>query len=168
MPSKETKRHSASGVMRCIWRTLRLWSAALSLLLMPSLAYATGLLASHPSGTVVINQGQAGFIVTAGYGGGILHYKGKTYHFEIGGLGVGGFGASSVHATGIVYDLKSVRDFPGPYVTIRAGAAVGGKSIGRMWLRNLHGVTLKLDAKRRGLMLAGGADAVVISMVPGH
>jgi hypothetical protein len=48
-----------------------------------------------------------------------------------GGLGIGSFGASSVHATGIVYDLETIQDFLGPYVTIRAGAAVGEKSIGR-------------------------------------
>ena len=71
-----------------------------------------------------------------------------------GGLGIGGFGASSVHATGIVCDLETIQDFLGPYVMIRAGAAVGEKSIGRMWLRNSYGVTLKLDAERRGLMLA--------------
>ena len=148
---------------------LRLWCpVALSLLLMPSFADAAGLFARRPSGTLVINQGQAGFIVTADYGGGLLHYEGRTYPFKVGGLGVGGFGASSVHATGIVYDLKSIQDFPGPYVTIRAGAAVGRRSIGRMWLRNSHGVTLKLDAERRGLMLAAGADAVVISMGPGE
>jgi hypothetical protein len=132
--------------------------------LLPSFASAAGLVARHPSGTVVIDQGQAGFIVTAGYGGGVLRYQGKSYGFQIGGLGVGGFGASSLKATGIFYDLHSVADFPGPYVALRAGAAVGEKSVGRMWLRNDHGVTLKLDAKRRGLMLAAGADAVVISM----
>ena len=125
-------------------------------------------MARHPSGTVAIDQGQAGFIVTAGYGGGVLRYEGKSYGFQIGGLGVGGFGASSVKATGIVYDLHSIADFPGPYAAIRAGGAVGEKSIGRIWLRNNHGVTLKLDAKRRGLMLATGADAVVISMSSGR
>jgi hypothetical protein len=125
-------------------------------------------MARHPSGTLVIDQGHAGFIVTAGFGGGVLMYAGRRYHFKVGGLGVGGFGASVLRATGIVYDLHSVADFPGPYLTIRAGAAVGERSIGRMWLRNGHGVTLKLNARRRGLMLAAGADAVVISMVPGR
>jgi hypothetical protein len=152
--------------MRCLWRTLRLGSVILSLLLVPSLACAAGLLARHPSGTVAIDQGQAGFVFTAAYGGGVLRYAGGSYRFKIGGLGVGGFGASALQATGLVYDLHSLDDFAGPYVNIRAGAAVGEKSVGRMWLHNPHGVTLKLDAKRRGLMLAAGADAVVISMVP--
>ncbi|SDR63827.1 hypothetical protein SAMN05519103_09080 [Rhizobiales bacterium GAS113] len=152
--------------MRHILKTLRLLTVAAMATLLPSLASAAGLLARHPSGTVEINQGQAGFIVTAGYGGGLLRYAGRLYHFKVGGLGVGGIGASSVQATGIVYDLHSVRDFPGPYATIRAGAALGKRSVGGMWLRNPHGVTLKLNAKRRGLMLAAGADAVVISMVP--
>jgi hypothetical protein len=136
--------------------------------LLPSLVSAAGPTARHPSGTVVIDQGQAGFVFTAAYGGGVLRYAGGSYRFKIGGLGVGGFGASELQATGIVYDLHSLDDFAGPYVNIRAGAAVGEKSVGRMWLRNAHGVTLKLDAKRRGLMLAAGADAVVISMLPGR
>lgn len=147
---------------------LRLLTAASLFALMPSFASGESLMARHPSGTVAIDQGQAGFIVTAGYGGGVLRYEGKSYGFQIGGLGVGGFGASSVKATGIVYDLHSIADFPGPYAAIRAGGAVGEKSIGRIWLRNNHGVTLKLDAKRRGLMLATGADAVVISMSSGR
>jgi hypothetical protein len=134
--------------------------------LLPSIAAAAGLMARHPSGTVVIDQGQAGFVFTADYGGGVLRYAGARYRFKIGGLGVGGFGASELQATGVVYDLHSVDDFAGPYVNVRAGAAVGDKSIGRMWLRNADGVTLKLDAKRRGLMLATGAEAVVISMLP--
>jgi hypothetical protein len=147
---------------------LGLLTAASLFALMPSFAAAASLMANHPSGTVTIDQGQAGFIVTAGYGGGVLKYEGKSYGFQIGGLGVGGFGASSLKATGIVYDLNSVTDFAGPYAAIRAGGAVGEKSIGRIWLKNNHGVTLRLDAKRRGLMLATGADAVVISMTPGR
>jgi hypothetical protein len=155
-------------IMLRIVKLLQISTATSLVALLPSLASAASLVARHPSGTVVINQGHAGFIVTAGFGGGILSYGGRAYRFKIGGLGVGGFGASHVQATGIVYDLKSVRDFPGPYVTIRAGAALGKRSIGRMWLRNPHGVTLKLDAKRRGLMLAAGGDAVVITMSPGR
>ncbi|SDR53089.1 hypothetical protein SAMN05519103_04649 [Rhizobiales bacterium GAS113] len=153
---------------RCPLTALRLFASALLVALLPSLAAAAGLMARHPTGTIVINQGQAGFIVTAGYGGGVLRYAGRSFGFKIAGLGVGGIGASSVQAMGIVYDLHSIADFPGPYVVIRAGAAIGEKSIGRMWLRNPHGVTLKLNAKRRGLMLAAGADSVVISMVPGR
>jgi hypothetical protein len=147
---------------------LRVLAAASLVALLSSSASAAGLMARHPSGTLVIDQGQAGFIVAAGFGGGVLTYAGRRYHFKIGGLGVGGFGASRLRATGIVYDLHSVADFPGGYLTIRAGAAVGERSIGRMWLRNARGVTLKLNAKRRGLMLAAGADAAVISMVPGR
>jgi hypothetical protein len=153
-------------LMRCPSRTLRALAVASSLMLSQSFPCAAAILARHVSGTVAINQGHAGFIVTAGYGGGVLRYEGRNYHFKIGGLGVGGFGASALQATGYVYDLHSLDDFPGPYVNIRAGVAIGRRSLGGMWLRNPHGVTLKLNAKRRGLMLAAGGDAMVITMVP--
>ena len=116
------------------------------------------------SGTVVIDQGQAGFIVTAGYGGRVLKFNGKAYPFKIAGLGVGGIGASSVQARGIVYDLASVEKFPGTYIAARAGAVIGNRSAGKMWLKNENGVFMELAAKRKGLMLSLGADGVVITM----
>ena len=44
------------------------------------------------------------------------------------------------------------------------GFALGTTSAGDLWLQNEHGVILRLKAKREGLMLSLGGDAVVISM----
>jgi len=134
--------------------------AALALNSMPAQA-ASG---RRASGTISIDQGQAGFIVTAGFGGGVLKYKGKTYRFKVGGLGLGGMGISSVQARGTVYDLSSIERFPGTYISARTGAVVGKKSFGKMWLKNESGVFIELVAKRKGLMLTTGADGVVITM----
>jgi len=117
-----------------------------------------------PSGTITISQGQAGYIVTAQYGGGTLRYRGRSYGFKIGGVGIGGLGASSLTASGTVYNLSSLRNFPGRYVAARTGLVVLDKSLGKIWLKNEQGVYIALRAKRKGLMLSTGLDGVVITM----
>ncbi|GLS21682.1 hypothetical protein GCM10007874_46990 [Labrys miyagiensis] len=117
-----------------------------------------------PSGTVTISQAQAGYIVAAQYGGGTLRYRGRSYAFKIGGLGLGGLGASSLTASGTVYNLSALHNFPGRYIAARTGLVVLDKSAGKVWLKNQHGVYIALRAKRKGLMLSTGLDRVVISM----
>ena len=114
------------------------------------------------SGTVAIDQVQIAFIFSGNVGGGKLNYGGKIYPFSIGGLGVGGFGASTIKATGVVYNLKRLSDFDGAYGQARAGIAVGELSKGSLWLENPQGVYLKLNAKRKGIILAVGLDAIYI------
>lgn len=116
------------------------------------------------TGTVTINQTQIAFIVSGALGGGQLVFDGKTYPFEIAGLGAGGFGASSIEATGTVYNLTNLSDFEGLYGQARAGLAIIDKSVGHMWLENASGVYLSLKAKREGLILAVGADAIGIEL----
>jgi hypothetical protein len=116
------------------------------------------------SGTVEISQVQVAFMWGGNLGGGTLHYGGKSYDFTIGGLGVGGFGASTIKATGMVYNLDSLDDFPGAYGQARLGFAAGDESGGTMWLENDTGVYIKLDAERTGLMVSGGVDAIYIEL----
>jgi hypothetical protein len=81
----------------------------------------------------------------------------------VGGLGVGGIGLSAVDAKGYVYNLQNLQQFAGAYAQGRAGFAVGQTSSGDLWLQNESGVIMHLVAKREGLMLSLGADAMVIS-----
>jgi hypothetical protein len=117
-----------------------------------------------PDGTVEMNQVQAAFIASGGGGSGTLFYKGNEYPFTVGGLGVGGIGASTIDASGEVYKLNSVSQFPGAYAQGRYGFALGSQSGGDLWLQNESGVIMHLKAKREGLMLSLGGDAVVIAM----
>jgi hypothetical protein len=117
-----------------------------------------------PDGTVDMNQVQAAFIGSGGGGSGTLFFRGRSYPFAVGGLGIGGIGASTLNASGEVYGLNSVADFPGAYAQGRVGFAFGNSSGGDLWLQNSHGVIMHLAAKRSGLMLSLGGDAVVISM----
>ena len=110
------------------------------------------------SGTVNIEQVQVAFIGSGNVGSGTLHFHGKSYRFSVGGLGVGGFGVSKMEAWGDVYNLKELRDFPGPYGQARYGAAAGDKGSGEMWLENPNGVMINLKTRRQGLAVSLGAD----------
>lgn len=117
-----------------------------------------------PSGYVTMEQVQVAYIGSAGGGTGTLTFKGQNYPFSVGGLGVGGIGISTIDATGEIYSLNRVSDFPGAYGQGRYGAVIGSASVGDLWLRNPNGVVMHLKAKREGLMLSLGGDAVVITM----
>jgi hypothetical protein len=117
-----------------------------------------------PDGTVEMNQVQGAFIGNAGGGTGTLFYRGREYRFNVGGLGVGGIGASTIDAFGEVYKLPNLAAFPGAYGQASYGFALGEKSSGDLWLQNESGVIMHLKARRTGLMLSLGGDAVVISM----
>ena len=67
-------------------------------------------------------------------GGGTLNYRGATYRFRLGGLGIGGVGVSRLDATGSVYNLRSLADFEGVYGQVRSGWAAGDQGRGRSLL----------------------------------
>ncbi|MGK9167136.1 hypothetical protein KXR53_12605 [Inquilinus limosus] len=117
-----------------------------------------------PSGTVEMHQVQAAFIGSGNTGDGVLRFQGRPHRFKVSGLGIGGIGVSTIDATGEVYDLRRVDDFEGAYAQGRYGFAVGEESGGDLWLRNDKGVVMRLKAKRTGLMLSLGGDAVVITL----
>ena len=115
------------------------------------------------SGTVSIEQMTVAFIGSGGLGGGTLHYRGKSYRFTIGGLGLGGFGISKLEASGDVYNLHELGQFPGAYGSARYGAAYGDQGGGQLWLENPNGVMMSLKAHRQGIAVSLGADAVIVS-----
>jgi hypothetical protein len=117
-----------------------------------------------PTGTVQISQTQIAFMGSANLGGGKLNFGGKTYPFTIGGLGIGGFGFSKIEASGTVFNLKKLDQFSGAYAQGRYGLAVGSKSTGELWLTNVEGVAMSLKAKREGLALSLGGDAIYIDL----
>jgi hypothetical protein len=120
----------------------------------------------QPSGFVTMKQVQAAYIGSGDAGDGTLFFRGKEYPFNVGGLGIGGIGVSTIEAEGDAYDLDDVSEFPGTYGEARYGFAFGEDSKGDLWLQNDAGVILHLKAKREGLMLSLGGDAVEISMKP--
>lgn len=117
-----------------------------------------------PSGSVEMHEVQAAYIASAGGGAGTLFFRGRSYPFTVAGAGVGGIGASTINAEGDVYKLNDVAQFPGAYAQGRYGFVIGRESAGDLWLQNESGVVMHLRAKRTGLMLSLGGDAIVITM----
>jgi hypothetical protein len=117
-----------------------------------------------PSGSVEMHEVQAAYIASGSGGSDALHYQGSDYPFTVGGVGVGGIGASTIEGRGDVYNLTNVAQFPGTYAEGRYGFAFGQTSAGDLWMKNEHGVVIHLKADRTGLMLSLGGSAVAISM----
>src|SRR5947209_6954661 len=78
-----------------------------------------------PDGTVDMQQMQVAYIGSGSGGSGTLFYRGRSYPFVVGGLGVGGIGASTLEASGEVYKLPNVAKFAGSYAQGRYGYALG-------------------------------------------
>jgi hypothetical protein len=116
--------------------------------------------------TVEMQEVQAAYIGSGNAGTGVLTYRGVQYPFQVAGAGVGGIGLSTIDATGEVYNLNSINQFSGTYGQARYGFAIGTSSSGDLWMQNESGVIMRLKAKREGLMLSLGGDAVLITMTP--
>jgi hypothetical protein len=127
-------------------------------------AFAQSAPPARRSGSVSIHQVQVAFIGSGTTGGGTLYFRGRSYRFKLGGLGIGGFGISTVDAAGSVYNLHRLEDFNGVYGQARYGWAVGEAGKGQMWLQNSNGVYLRLQARRQGLALSLGADGMVVRL----
>jgi hypothetical protein len=111
-----------------------------------------------------MRQVQAAYIASGSDGSGVLHFRGRDYPFTIRGLGIGGVGFSTIEAEGAVYRLSDVAQFEGAYGQGRYGFAFGRESGGDLWLQNDTGVVMHLRAKRTGLMLSLGGDAIMVRM----
>lgn len=120
--------------------------------------------AQNPSGTVTIDEYELAYIFSGSMGGGQLFFQGNTYNFRIGGLGVGGIGASHLTASGEVYNLQDMLAFPGTYVQASVGFAATNVGEGHLWLQNQNGVQLHLITSQQGLGLTTGASGIVINM----
>lgn len=119
---------------------------------------------NKPSGTVTINEVELAYIFNGEIGGGKLNFQGKTYDFKIGGLGVGGIGASHITAHGEVYNLNEVWQFPGTYGQASVGFSATNQGKGHLWLQNENGVVLHLTTSQEGLGLTTGVDGIAIQM----
>jgi len=118
----------------------------------------------RPSGTVEMDLFQAAYIGSGSIGRGVLHHRGRSHPFKVAGAGIGGIGASAVQAHGEVFFLDEPGLFAGAYAQARYGFALGTRSTGELWLQNEAGVIMRLKARREGLILSLGGDAVVISL----
>ena len=123
---------------------------------------AQGVAGLSPSGNVTITED---FVTGLGGGSGTLQYQGRTYPFKVVGTVAGpGGGLEKISASGPVYKLASVSDFPGRYTqsTGKAGFSSSGSS--DLWLENSAGAIMHLQGTSSGAMLTLGKDEIFIRM----
>jgi hypothetical protein len=117
-----------------------------------------------PSGSIHFEEWQVMAMLGGDWGHGTLGYNGKTYKFKATGMGAGGMGVNKISATGKVYRLKDIADFPGKYSELRAGITVG-EGVGGYYIHNDNGVVLELKTHAEGVALSVGVQGLTIQMV---
>lgn len=110
------------------------------------------------TGSVRIVIGRMGFVF--GGGSGTLHFQGRSYPLNVGGVSVGPFGATGVDLFGRAYNLRTAASIHGTYSAVLATAASGAKVVR---LRNWQGVVLELRG-RRGVKPAVDLSGLQISL----
>ena len=117
-----------------------------------------------PSGSLHMEEWQVMALLAGDWGRGTLGYNGKTYKFKMTGLGAGGYGIDKISATGNVYHLNDIADFPGKYSELRGGLTLG-KGIGGYYVHNDKGVALELKTHAEGVALSIGVSGLTIQLV---
>ena len=86
-------------------------------------------------------------------------------NFKLRGLSAGlNIGVSKMCATGDVYDLKQIGQFPGTYTKLDASVALGG-GLGGLRLKNENGVIMTLHSRTAGADLnLGTVSGVTVTM----
>ena len=121
--------------------------------------------AQDPSGTVTMESTSIALGVGVQWGGGKLTLNdGSTHEFSAKGLSVVDLGVSKIEATGEVFGLKKLADFPGDYSTVEASATLGKMSAGDVILKNKKDVIIRLTPKGTGVQLTAAFGGVVISL----
>ena len=131
----------------------------------PSAAESTDIVSGNqPNGTVDLTGGAVAAGIGFSWGHGTLKYDGESHPFKISGVSIADVGAANIAASGEVYNLKSLADFSGNYAAVSAGVAVaaGGSAA---YLKNEHGVVIKLHSTDVGLRFSLAADGVKVTLV---
>jgi hypothetical protein len=118
---------------------------------------------AQPDATIHIQANSVSAGVGFSWGKGTLEYQGETHTVTMDGLIVLAVGISSANATGRVYHLKSLDDFPGKYDAVRGASAIGEGGAGVV-MRNEKGVEVRMVAENTGVTFTIGASAVKLGL----
>ena len=117
-----------------------------------------------PSGTIHFDEWNFMALLGGDTGHGTLGYNGKIYKFKVTGMGAGGLGIQKISATGNVYHLKDIADFPGSYSELRAGFSVG-EGVGGLYVHNDKEVVIEVKTHAEGVALSVGVQGITIQLV---
>ena len=118
---------------------------------------------AQPDATVNLKGGSVAVGIGYTWGQGDLSFGGDAHQFSISGVSIVDVGVTNITATGVVYNLKTLSDFAGNYVAASAGLTIGGGG-SAVYLRNEHGVVMKLIATDVGLKFNLSADGVHVAL----
>ena len=118
---------------------------------------------SKVDGTVTLKGGSVAAGIGFTWGSGELKYGTGSHEFSIKGVSVVDVGATNFTAAGSVYHLTKLADFTGNYVAAGAGVTIAGGGTA-VYLRNEHGVVIKLIATEVGLKFNLSADGVHVAL----
>ena len=116
-----------------------------------------------PDGTVTLKGGSVAAGIGYTWGSGELKYRDAVHQFSIKGVSIVDVGATNYTAAGTVYNLRDLSDFAGNYVAAGAGITVAGGGTAS-YLKNEHGVIIKLISTDVGLKFTLSADGVHIAL----
>lgn len=114
-------------------------------------------------GTFSLSGGTVAAGIGYSWGHGELNFGGQSHAFKISGLSIVDVGAANISASGRVYNLKNLSDFNGNYVAVTAGMTVAGGG-SAAYLKNEHGVVIKLHSSDVGLRFALSADGMKVKL----
>ena len=114
-------------------------------------------------GLVQLSGGAVAAGIGYTWGDGTLAFGNTQHKFSLKGLSVVDVGATGITASGSVYHLAKLSDFDGNYVAVSAGLTVAGGG-DAVYLRNQHGVVIKLTSTAVGLRFNFAGSGVNISL----
>jgi hypothetical protein len=140
--------------------------AALTAVSLPAFADDHAALVSNSSsadGSLQLSGGDVAAGVGYIWGDGTLTFGNRKHEFTLSGVSIFDVGASGIEGTGEVYHLRRLSDFDGNYVAFSAGAALAGGA-DAIYLRNQHGVVIKLSDTEIGVRFDLAASGVNIAL----
>ena len=118
---------------------------------------------AQPDATLTLKGGSVAAGIGFTWGHGELQYHNAAHGFSIRGVSVVDVGATDFSASGHVFHLTKLADFAGNYVAAGAGITIAGGGTAQ-YLKNEHGVVIKLIATDVGLKFKLSADGVHVAL----
>ena len=113
-----------------------------------------------PTGAVTMTQV---YLAATGLGSGVLTFRSRSYPFTMIGELIGLGAISGIEAAGEVYNLRDLSQFSGAYIQGAAPLAAGSLP-GEIWLRNNHGVVMRLAGLENGITVSSGRYELFIEL----
>jgi hypothetical protein len=123
--------------------------------------FAASAAAAAPDATIHFGGGSVAFLASINWGGGTLHFHGRSIPLRVSGIGVGAIGADRFSAEGEVYHLRHAHDIEGTYSALNT-SATAGTGEGEIDMQNEHGVEIHAHTTSAGLKLSLAPSGVVI------